>query len=647
MVQIKEIAVKLPDRTVKKIPSGSTALDLANLISPGLAQQAAAAYVNRQLVDLKTVLNDGDEVEIVKLESPVGLDVLRHSTAHVMAQAVTELYPEVKLGIGPTIQDGFYYDFELPVTLSDHDLANIEKKMQQIIKRKTPFIRQELSKAEAIKLFSQQDQPFKVEVIEELGQPAVTTYQQDSFIDLCRGPHLPHTGKIKAFKLLKVAGAYWRGDEKRPMLTRIYGTAWPTKEELNNYLNLLEEAKKRDHRLLGQQLDLFHINEEVGAGLVLWHPKGALLRYLIEEYWRQVHLENGYDLVMIPHLANLLLWQTSGHWEFYRENMFSPIDVENQKYIVKPMNCPLHIQIYKFKPRSYKELPLRWAELGTVYRYERSGVLHGLLRVRGFTQDDAHIFCRQDQILSEVKAVLKLVQEILPVFGFTEFDIYLSTRPEKYVGTLEKWELATEALKTALEEANLPYAIDPGEGVFYGPKIDIKIKDALGRAWQCTTIQVDFNLPERFSLTYKGEDNLDHQPILIHRAILGSLERFIGCLIEHYAGAFPLWLAPVQAVIIPIADRHIPYAEKVGALLKREKIRVEIDSRRETVSKKIRDQQLQKVPYMLVVGDKEAEAEKVALRRRDGKDFGALDIHLVQAKLKKEITEKLVRPIDI
>lgn len=642
MTQRPEITVKLLDGAAKKIPAHATLTDLANLISPKLAKQAAAARLNGRLVDLNTVLNEGDQVELITLNSDVGLDVLRHSTAHVLAQAVCELYPGTKLGIGPTIEDGFYYDFDLPVTISDHDLPAIEDKMREIIAKKAVFKREEMSRAQALKLFQEKDQPYKVELIEELGEPSVTVYTQDSFVDLCRGPHLPTTEKIKAFKLLKIAGAYWRGNEKRPMLTRIYGTAWPTQESLANYLNILEEAKKRDHRLLGQQLDLFSINEDVGAGLVLWHPKGAMLRYIIEEYWRQMHLEHGYDLVSIPHLANLNLWKTSGHWEFYRENMFSPIDIEKQKYIVKPMNCPLHIQIYKFKPRSYKDLPLRWAELGTVYRYERSGVLHGLLRVRGFTQDDAHIFCRQDQILSEVKAVIKLVEEMLPVFGFTELQVFLSTRPEKYVGSLENWELATEALKTALQEANLKYEIDPGEGVFYGPKIDIKIKDALGRAWQCTTIQVDFNLPERFNITYKGEDNLDHQPILIHRAILGSLERFIGCLIEHYAGAFPLWLAPVQAVVIPIADRHLAYAEKVSQILKKYQIRVQIDKRHETVSKKIRDQQLQKIPYMLVVGDKEVETEKAALRRRDGKDFGPLALKQIVEKLTTEIKEKTV-----
>lgn len=634
------IKVKLPDNSLKEVAADSTIGDVASSIGSRLASAAVAGKLNDRLVDLSEKVSDGDSVAIVTADSPDGLEILRHSAAHVMAQAVSELYPNVRFGIGPTIEDGFYYDFDLETTLSPDDLAGIEAKMKEIIARASSFQRNEIKRTEAMKLFASLDQPYKVELIEDLEDPSVGIYKQEEFVDLCRGPHLPNAGKIKAFKLLKVAGAYWRGDEKRPMLQRIYGTAFASKAELEEYLNRLAEAERRDHRALGRKLDLFHIDDAVGPGLPLWHPKGAMLRKIVEDYWRNEHLANGYELVMSPHIARVNLWETSGHWGFYRENMYSPMQVDQQEYIVKPMNCPFHIQIYRSNPRSYKDMPIRWAELGTVYRYERSGVLHGLLRVRGFTQDDAHIFCRPDQVLDEIKQVIGMVMKMLPAFGFTDFDIYVSTRPEKFVGAPDRWELATEALENALKECGLDYQIDPGEGVFYGPKIDIKIKDAIGRSWQCTTIQVDFNLPERFDVTYKGEDNQDHQPIMIHRALLGSLERFIGCLIEHYAGAFPLWLAPVQAVVIPIADRHLDYSAEVRDRMRDAGLRAEIDDRSESVNRKIRDQQMQKIPYMLVVGDREAESKTAAVRLRDGTNIGDKTLDEIAGELSKEAADR-------
>lgn len=640
-----KINIVLPDDSTLDIEPGGTVLTVAERVGPRLAASAVAGRVNGALADVSAVVSDGDRVEIMTAGSPAGLDILRHSVAHVMAQAVGELYPGTRFGIGPTIEDGFYYDFDLPAALSADDLPAIEAKMTEIIGRATRFDRQDLPRDEVLGLFSAADQPYKVELINELEDPALSIYRQDGFTDLCRGPHIPATDKIKAFKLLKVAGAYWRGDETRPMLQRIYGTAFANQADLSAYLKRLEEAEKRDHRLLGQQLDLFHIDDSVGPGLPLWHPKGALLRKIIEDYWREEHLATGYELVLIPHIARVDLWKTSGHWDFYRENMYSPMAVESQQYIVKPMNCPLHMQIYRSRPRSYKDMPIRWAELGTVYRYERSGVLHGLLRVRGFTQDDAHIFCRPDQLLDEIKNVIAMVLKILPAFGFTEYDIYVSTRPEKYVGSLDHWGLATDSLETALKDSGLKYRIDPGEGVFYGPKIDIKIKDALGRAWQCTTIQVDFNLPERFDITYKGADNADHQPIMIHRALLGSLERFVGCLIEHYAGAFPLWLAPVQAAVVPIADRHLDYARAVQAGLGAVGVRAQLDERSESVNRKIRDNQMQRIPYMLVVGDREVESETAAVRLRDGTDLGAKTLDEITAALVQEAQTKALKSV--
>lgn len=555
-----------------------------------------------------------------KTENREKLDTLRHSAAHVMAEAVQQLFPEAKFGIGPTIEDGFYYDFELPRPLTTEDLPVIEAKMKESIARNEPFIKSEATVEEAKKLFASQQ--YKLELIEEFSDEKLTAYRQGSFLDLCRGPHISSTREIKAFKLLSIAGAYWRGSEQNPMLQRIYGTAFFTESELEKHLERLAEAARRDHRKLGKELDLFSVHEEIGPGLINWHPKGAIVRLTIEDFWRHEHLKRGYDIVYTPHIARSDLWKTSGHWEMYRENLYSPMDVDGIDYLIKPMNCPFHIMMYKSKLRSYRDLPLRWAELGTVYRYERSGVLHGLTRVRGFTQDDAHIFCRPDQLEGEIKEVLELAKYMMRTFGFEDYSVKLSTRPDKYAGALEIWETATDTLKQALVSSNTPYEIDPGEGVFYGPKIDISLRDALGHSWQGPTIQVDFNLPQRFDVNFIGEDGKEHQVVMIHRTVLGSMERFLGCIIEHYAGAFPVWLAPVQAIIIPIADRHLEYARKVQAQLRGEDFRIQIDDRKERMNLKIRDAQLQKIPFMLVVGDKEEKENSVSVRQRNGLDLG-------------------------
>ncbi len=566
------------------------------------------------------------------------LERIRHSAAHVMAEAVQSLFPEAKFGIGPAIEDGFYYDFELPRALVPEDLTAIEAKMREIIAANSPFIKEELSKAKAQKLFS--EQPYKLELIKELPDKTVTIYRQGSFVDLCRGPHANSTNEVKAFKLTSIAGAYWRGDERRPMLQRIYGVAFDTQAELEDYLARLTEAAKRDHRKLGKELDLFSIHEDAGPGLVHWHPKGALVRQLIEDFWRQEHRKRGYDIVFTPHISKVGLWKISGHWDFYRESMYSPMDIDEVEYVVKPMNCIGHILMYKTQLRSYRHLPLRYAELGTVYRYERSGVLHGLARVRGFTQDDAHIFCRPDQLEAEVTEVVQLARFMMSTFGFSEYELLLSTRPEKYAGTLQVWEEATEALRNVLKNLKLDYNIDPGEGVFYGPKIDVKLRDALGRLWQGPTIQVDFNLPQRFDVNYIGEDGSEHKVVMVHRTVLGSMERFMACLIEHYAGAFPLWLSPVQVVIIPIADRHLSYAQQVANELRESGIRVQVDDRSERMNLKIREAQLEKIPYMLVVGDKELDASQVSLRLRSGEDLGLLALSQFADRVKPIIETK-------
>jgi threonyl-tRNA synthetase len=581
---------------------------------------------------------------------------LRHSTAHVMAEAVLEMFPGGKLAFGPPIENGFYYDFDLPRSLTPEDLAEVEARMKETIRGDYPFVHRDVSVAEARAMFS--EQPYKIDQIEKLAageedeadlaeisdEPIsqLSIYSHRDFTDLCRGPHLDHTGQIPddAFKLLTIAGAYWRGDENQPMLQRIYGTVWETSEQLEDYLWRLEEAARRDHRKLGRQLDLFSVQDAGGPGLICWHPKGARIRRIIEEFWYQQHDRGGYEIVYTPHVGRADLWSVSGHLDFYRESMYAPMDVEGQEYFIKPMNCPYQILIYKSRRRSYRELPLRWAELGTVYRYERSGVLHGLLRVRGFTIDDAHIVCRPDQVEDEIMGVYDFSLNMLRAFGFPEYAVYLATRPEKSVGEPERWEQAQRALERALEAQGLPYQVDEGGGAFYGPKIDIKVKDALGREWQTTTIQFDFNLPERFDMTYVGEDGLEHQPYMVHRALLGSLERFFGTLIEHYGGAFPAWLAPVQAVLIPIADRHNAYAQDVATQLKAAGLRVEVNDSSDRMQAKIRDAQLQKVPYMLVIGDREIQNGAVAVRLRSGEDLGAQPVSDFVAMAQAAVADK-------
>ena len=560
-------------------------------------------------------------------KNPTELETIRHSCAHLMAQAVQELFPGTQVTIGPVIEDGFFYDFSRKDAFVPEDLVKIEKRMKELAAADIPIVRSEISREEAKKKFSDMGEIFKVEIIESIDpNEPITIYSQGDWGDLCGGPHVESTKKIKAFKLLHTSSAYWRGDERNPVLQRIYGTAWNTEKELRLYLKRLEEAKKRDHRKLGKELDLFSVSDDIGPGLILWHPKGARIRHLMEEFWKKEHFRHGYEMVISPHAAKIDLWKTSGHTEFYKDNMFSNMDVEGREYVMKPMNCPFHIQIYKTKLRSYRDLPVRFGELGTVYRYERSGVLHGLLRVRGFTQDDAHLFCRPSQIEEEITKVLDLIVFVLQSFGFHEYKIYLSTRPEKYVGSDSGWESATKALETALNNKNLEFEVDPGEGVFYGPKIDIKIKDSLNRYWQVSTVQVDFNLPEKFNITYVEEDGQRRQPIMLHRALMGSLERFFGCLIEHYAGAFPLWLAPVQIILLPITDNHAEYADKIAEELEESGIRVEKDLRNEKIGFKIREAQLQKIPYMAVLGDKEVETSTLSVRRRRSKETRTLDL---------------------
>ncbi len=578
---------------------------------------------------------------------------VRHSAAHIMAAAVLEKFPEGKVAIGPPVDDGFYYDFDLPRPLTPEDLEEIEARMRELIKEDEEFIREEVSADEARDIFK--DQPYKLELIDGLEEggvdehgnpvdekPVISIYKSGDFVDLCRGPHVESTRFLnpKAIKLMNVAGAYWRGDEKNAMLQRIYGTAWLSPKDLKKYLWRLEEAKKRDHRKLGRELDLFSVNEEVGAGLVLWHPKGAMIRHLAERYWEDEHIKNDYDFVYTPHIGKANLWKTSGHLDFYAENMYAPIEIEEQRYYLKPMNCPFHVHIYKSDIRSYRDLPLRFAEKGTVYRYERSGVMHGLMRVRGFTQDDAHHFCAPAQMPEEIDFVLSFSLNILRAFGFDDIKAYLSTRPEKAVGEPERWRDAEAALEAALERADLPYEVDEGGGAFYGPKIDLKINDALGREWQLSTIQFDFNLPERFDMTYIEEDGQAYRPYMIHRALMGSIERFFGILIEHYAGAFPVWLSPVQAVLVPIADRHLDFAAEVASALKKAGLRVEVDDRSERMNAKIRDAEKQKIPYILVVGDREVENGQVALRRRSGERAGAMSVEDFKALAMKDIAEK-------
>jgi threonyl-tRNA synthetase len=616
------IKVTLPDNSIRELTDGATVADLAASIGAGLAKAALAGRVNGDLVDLTTTLVDGAVVAIITEKSPEALEIIRHSTSHLMAQAVKELFPAAKVTIGPAIENGFYYDFDVDVPFTPEDLERIEKKMADLAAAGQPLERKVMSAAEAIAFFDQMGEPYKKELIQDIGAETVSIYSQGGFADLCRGPHIPNTNKIKAFKLLSIAGAYWRGDEKNRMLQRIYGTAFVDKKELDAYLHRIEEAKRRDHRKLGRELDLFSFNDEVGAGFAIWHPKGAMLRTLLEDFERKEHLKRGYDIVVGPQILKTELWQRSGHYDNYRENMYFT-EVDEMSFGVKPMNCLAHMMIYKSHLRSYRDLPQRYFELGTVHRHERAGVLHGLLRVRCFTQDDAHILCMPEQLDAEIKGVLKFVADVMDIFGF-EYEMELSTRPEKSIGTDQDWNQATDALLSALKDSGRPYEINEGDGAFYGPKIDIKLRDCLDRRWQCATIQCDFTLPERFDLTYVASDGERKRPVMVHRVILGSIERFIGVLIEHFAGNFPLWLSPVQAVVLTVTDNQIPYAQEVFKQLRSAGIRVQEDVRNEKLNFKIREAQLQKIPYMLVIGDKEVEQGTVTARYRDGKNLPAM-----------------------
>ncbi len=623
---MKKINVKFPDGSVDTYQSGTTVREMLFSRGEDGLSSAVAARVSGEIVDLSCPVLMDAEIEPVDISSADGLDVLRHSISHIMAQAVQELFEGVMVTIGPSIEDGFYYDFEYSDTFTPEDLIRIEKKMLEIISADHPFARGEMSREKAVSFFEDRGELYKVELLNDLPDDvtAVSLYSQGEFVDLCRGPHIPSTGMIVAFKLLNVAGAYWRGDEKNKMLQRIYGTGFATQGELDNYLKVIEEARKRDHRRLGRELDLFQINDEAGPGLVIFHPKGALLRTIIEDWEKREHLKRGYDIVMGPQILKGDLWKKSGHFEHYRENMYFT-EVDEQLYGIKPMNCLAHMLIYKSKIRSYRDLPLRYFELGTVLRHEKTGVLHGLMRARQFTQDDAHILCTPDQLNAEIRAIADLVDYSMGVFGF-EYEVELSTKPENSIGSDEDWELATDALKQALEDNNIAYDVNEGDGAFYGPKIDFKLRDALGRKWQCATIQCDFALPDRFDLSYIGADGEKHRPVMLHRVILGAIERFMGILIEHHAGAFPVWLSPVQASVLTVTDKHIPHGENVWNQLKDAGIRCEKDFRNEKLGYKIREGQMQKVPYMLVIGDREVESGSISPRQRDGSNLGSMSV---------------------
>ena len=635
------IQITLPDGSIQQVGSGITAAQLAAKISQRLGKEALAVKIDGVARDLSTLLTQDCAVELLTFSSEGGAEIYRHSTSHLMAQAVKQLFPEAKVAIGPAVDDGFYYDFDIDHPFTPEDLEKIERKMAELVKADAPFVRNEVTKDEAIRFFSERGEQYKVEILRDLPDgERISQYQQGDFVDLCRGPHVPSTGKIKAFKLLTIAGAYWRGDERNKMLQRIYGTSFPSQKELTAHLEKIEEAKRRDHRKLGKELDLFSIHQEAGAGLIYWHPKGAVLRRVIEDFWKDTHVERGYDLVTIPHIAHSSLWRTSGHYDFYRENMYT-LGIDEEEYVLKPMNCPGHILIYKNKVHSYRDLPIRYAELGTVYRYERSGTLHGMLRVRGFTQDDAHIFCTPEQLVKEVVGVLDLTEYMLKTFGFEHYSVELSVRDpnnkQKYAGTDEQWQRAEEALIEALRMKGLLYKRMEGEAVFYGPKIDTKLIDALGRGWQGPTTQFDFNLPSRFDVAYVGEDGKKHHVYMVHRTVLGSMERFVGALIEHYAGVFPTWLSPVQVKILPIGDRHIDYARQIESALRKQKFRPEVDARDEKISQKIRVAQVEQIPYMLIIGDKEVAEQTVSLRHRRKGDVGSLTIEQLLCQLSDEV----------
>lgn len=647
MTEVENFVI-LPDGSKRRFEPGESGADLAKSISNSLAKKAVGLLINNEIRDLHTPLSAGDHVKILTAEDKESLELLRHSSAHVMAEAVQRIFPEAKIAIGPTIEDGFYYDFLIPGhTLSTDDLSRIEGEMKKIAGDHQRIVRHQIPDVEKqIKDFQHQGEKFKAELLEQHKNESPTLYlMQDKdgnvvWNDLCRGPHLPNTSYIKAFKLLKVSGSYWRGDEKKDQLQRIYATSWWKQEDLEAYLKRLEEAERRDHRRLSKQLDLFSVHEEVGPGLIFWHPNLATVRATIEDFWRDEHRRRGYQFVFTPHLASEQLYEVSGHLQSYAENMYSPMDIDGAPYRVKPMNCPGHIMIYNSKLRSYRDLPLRFAELGTVYRYERSGVLHGMLRVRGFTQDDSHIFCTPDQLEAEIIGIIDLIDHLMSTFGYT-YKAYLATKPENALGTDEEWEFATAKLEKALKAKNMQYEIDPGGGAFYAPKIDFKLYDAIGREWQGPTVQVDLNLPNRFDVNYIGEDGQRHKAIMVHRAVLGSLERFVGGLIEHYAGAFPTWLAPIQVAILPISDRHQEYARLVEERLRGRQFRVKLDERAETINYRIRECQMEQIPYMLVVGDKEVSNNQVAVRhRRDESKGGVMSVETFIDKLTAEVVEK-------
>ncbi len=606
--------VQLNNGKTLEIDDGTTLLDVLSRLNG--KSKPVAARINGILKDLRTIVTGNVQVELVGFDSPEGKDVFWHSASHLMAQAVKRLFPEVKVSIGPAIDTGFYYDFDKPDGFTQEDLVKIEEEMRTIVTENIPIIRKEIPRKEAIELFSTLGEIYKVELLQELSDDIVSLYEQGDFVDLCRGPHLPATGYIQAFKLLSIAGAYWRGDERNKMLQRIYGVAFPDEKMLKEHLDFLEEVRKRDHRILGKELDLFSIHEDAGGGLIYWHPKGGRLRAILEQWWREEHFKNGYEILYTPHIGRARLWETSGHLDFYKENMYSPMDIDGNDYYIKPMNCPFHIKIYQTSLHSYRDLPLRWAELGTVYRYEKSGVLHGLLRVRGFTQDDAHIFCTPEQMEDEVREVLRFSLYMWKVLGFRDIKAYLATKPSKSVGDSNRWIDAQESLKKAVAAEKLDIEVDEGGGAFYGPKIDLKVKDALGREWQMTTIQFDFNLPERFDLYYIGSDGQKHRPYMIHRALLGSIERFIGILTEHYAGRFPVWLSPVQVILVNVGSEHADYTRDLALKLRVQGIRVKTDLRDETIKYKIRDAIEQRVPYIGVIGGREMQENTIAVRKR-------------------------------
>ncbi len=638
---MKEIKIVLPDGSERPHNEGVTVRDVLSSWNPALLATTAAARYNQNLVDLSRSLYDDGVLELIDIHSREGLEILRHSISHVMAQAVQDIFPGVLVSIGPAIEDGFYYDFEYGSTFTPEELEKIEARMQEIVKEDHPFVREEVSREEAVAFFQSKGESYKVELLNDLpgNIKTVSLYRQDHYTDLCRGPHVPSTSMIRAFKLLNVAGAYWRGDERNKMLQRIYGTGFASREELDEYLKILEEAKKRDHRKLGKDLDLFQVSEEAGAGLIIFHPKGTILRTIIEDWEKKEHLRRGYDMVMGPQILKVDLWKKSGHFDHYRENMYFT-EVEGQSYGIKPMNCLSHMLIYKTKIRSYRDLPIRYFELGTVHRHEKTGVLHGLLRARQFTQDDAHILCTPEQLNSEIRAIADFVGYAMKIFGF-EYEVELSTRPDNSIGSDQDWELATSALENALKDNQMTYDINEGDGAFYGPKIDFKLKDALKRKWQCATIQCDFTLPERFDLTYVGADGEKHRPVMLHRVILGAIERFMGVLIEHYGGAFPVWLAPVQAILLSVTDRHIPYGKTVYQQLMDAGIRVEGDFRNEKLGYKIREAQTQKIPYMLVIGDKEMASGEVAVRQRGGDNLGTLPVSAFIELVKEKSSQYL------